>query len=42
MIGANMFNFIVTILELGVQVRKIARDLKIDRNTIRNVQRRIR
>ncbi len=33
-----MFNSIVSMLKIGVPIRKIARDLKIDRNTVRSVQ----
>ncbi len=36
-----MFNSIVSMLKIGIPIRKIARDLKIDRNTVRSVQRRI-
>ena len=36
-----MFNSIVSMLKIGIPIRKISRDLKIDRNTVRSVQRRI-
>jgi transposase-like protein len=36
-----MFNSIVLMLKIGIPIRKIARDLKIDRNTVRSVQKRI-
>ena len=41
MIGVDMFNSIVSMLKIGIPIRKIARDLKIDRNTVRSVHRRI-
>ena len=36
-----MFNSIASMLKIGIPIRKIARDLKIDRNTVRSVHRRI-
>ncbi|MHB8232629.1 MAG: IS21 family transposase [bacterium] len=36
-----MFNSIVSMLKIGIPIRKIARDLKIDRNTVRSVYKRI-
>ncbi len=41
MIVTDMFNSIVLMLKIGIPIRKIARDLKIDRNTVRSVQKRI-
>jgi hypothetical protein len=36
-----MFNSIVSSLKIGIPIRKIARDLKIDRDTMRSVHKRI-